>query len=97
MNLASHLSIDQAAERLGVSPAAVGVWIRKGVIVVGRGLVKLAAVRVGTAWRIAPESLDLFVAACSPAPVAAPANPAAAAGRRRKASAALAAEIGGGS
>lgn len=95
MNLSNYLTPAEAAARLKVSPGAVGVWIRRGVYVLGRGLVTLAAVRVGTAWRIAPEALDAFVAACSPAPVAPVPNPAAAAERRRKASVALAAEIGG--
>ncbi len=46
------LTIQEAAERLAVTPRAVYEWIRTG---------KLQGVKVGALWRIQPEDLEAFI------------------------------------
>lgn len=50
-----YLSINQAAEELGVNPFTIRRWIKSG---------KLAAIRMGAKlWRISPEALAQFLEA----------------------------------
>ncbi|VTR90841.1 unnamed protein product [Gemmata massiliana] len=64
------------AKRLGKRRMTVWNWVTKG-ITVGNRKVKLAAVRVGRQWCVAPDWYEQFVKDCNPELPALPESPSA--------------------
>ena len=59
-----YLSLQTIAKEYDFSEEGVRQWIVKGFRVKGRP-VRLAAIKVGWSWRVSPEALEAFLAACN--------------------------------
>ena len=59
-----YLSLQTIAKEYNFSEEGVRQWIVKGFRVKGRP-VRLAAIKVGWSWRVSPEALEAFLAACN--------------------------------
>ncbi|MBP3959433.1 hypothetical protein J8F10_29670 [Gemmata sp. G18] len=64
------------AKRIGRTRMTVWNWVKTGVTV-GNRKVKLAAVRVGRQWCVAPDWYEQFLLDCNPERPALPESPAA--------------------
>ena len=96
-NLMDAINVADAAKRLRASEPSVYRWITAGVVIPGRGRVRLGAVRIGGHYLITPDAIDLFVIACNPTATAtAPVeSPAAIERRGKEAQRRLAERLGG--
>ncbi|VTR92177.1 unnamed protein product [Gemmata massiliana] len=69
-------TLPMLAQRVGKTRMTVWNWIKNG-ITVGNRKVKLAAIRVGRQWCVAPDWYEQFLLDCNPELRALPESPAA--------------------